>query len=99
MIGGHSAGLMCVRVCTERGWVVVASDCAHFYENIELGKPFVICFDLGAMMNGFNTIRLLADSPDHIVPGHDPLVLQYYTPVSEELRGIAHRLDVPPTKG
>ena len=90
---------MCVRVWTERGWVVVASDCAHFYENIELGKPFVICFDLGAMMNGFNTIRLLAASPDHIVPGHDPLVLQYYPPVSEELRGIAHRRDVPPTKG
>ena len=34
-IGGHSAGLMCVRVWTQRGWVVVASDCAHFYENFK----------------------------------------------------------------
>src|SRR3546814_2153150 len=32
-VGGHSAGLMCVRVWTRRGWVVLASDCAHFYRN------------------------------------------------------------------
>jgi glyoxylase-like metal-dependent hydrolase (beta-lactamase superfamily II) len=98
-IGGHSAGLMCVRVWTKRGWVVIASDCAHFYENIRQHKPFVICFDLGAMLNGFNTMEMLADSPDHIIPGHDPLVLKYYPPVSEQLRGIVHRLDVAPTVG
>lgn len=95
-IGGHSAGLMCVRVWTRRGWVVLASDCSHFYENMRERKPFVICYDLGAMMNGFNTLEILADSPDHIVPGHDPLVMQHYPAPTPELAGAVVRLDVPP---
>ncbi|WP_193172187.1 N-acyl homoserine lactonase family protein [Nisaea nitritireducens] len=97
-IGGHSAGLMCVRVRTKRGWVVLASDCAHFYENVRERKPFVICYDLGSMMTGFNTMELLADSPDHIVPGHDPLVMDYYPAPSPDLEGAVVRLDVMPKK-
>ena len=96
-IGGHSAGLMCVRVWTERGWVVLASDCAHFYLNIRERTPFIICYDLGAMMNGFNTLEMLADSPDHVVPGHDPLVMSYYPAPSPELEGSVVRLDIAPT--
>ncbi len=96
-IGGHSAGLMCVRVWTKRGWVVLASDCSHFYENMVEGKPFVIVYNLGDMLNGYNTLNLLADSPDHIIPGHDPLVREYYPPPSEDLRDIVVRLDVAPS--
>ena len=33
LVGGHSHGLQFVRVHTARGWVVVASDAAHFYAN------------------------------------------------------------------
>ncbi|MBT5512656.1 MAG: N-acyl homoserine lactonase family protein, partial [Rhodospirillaceae bacterium] len=36
------------------------------------------------------------DSDDHIVPGHDPKVLERYPAVSGELEGIAVRLDVAP---
>src|SRR6185369_14539352 len=32
--GGHSAGLQFVRVRTRRGFVVLASDVSHFYENM-----------------------------------------------------------------
>jgi len=32
-IGGHTMGMQCVRVMTERGWVVLASDASHFYAN------------------------------------------------------------------
>jgi glyoxylase-like metal-dependent hydrolase (beta-lactamase superfamily II) len=35
--GGHSAGLQFARGNTARGWVVVASDVSHFYENMEPG--------------------------------------------------------------
>src|SRR3546814_17992054 len=66
-VGGHSAGLMCVRVWTRRGWVVLASDYAHFYRNLRERNPFIICYNLGDMMNGFNTLELLADSDDHVV--------------------------------
>jgi len=39
----------------------------------------------------------LADSLQHIVPGHDPLVMKLYPAPSPELEGIAVRLDVPPS--
>jgi glyoxylase-like metal-dependent hydrolase (beta-lactamase superfamily II) len=34
-IGGHTAGLQCVRVATQRGQVVLASDTSHYYEHME----------------------------------------------------------------
>lgn len=45
-IGGHSRGLQVVRVRTEAGWLVLASDAAHYYENVEAQKPFPIVVDL-----------------------------------------------------
>jgi hypothetical protein len=39
----------------------------------------------------FATVRTLADSPDHIIPGHDPLVFARY-PALPGLEGIAVRL-------
>lgn len=97
-IGGHSAGLMCVRVWTQRGWMIVASDCAHFYENLREQNPFVICLNLAEMMTGYNTMNILADSPDHIIPGHDPMVREIYPALSPEHEGIVNRLDVAPSK-
>src|SRR3546814_10157277 len=32
-IGGHTAGLQIVRVMTQRGWIVLASDAMHYYRN------------------------------------------------------------------
>jgi hypothetical protein len=48
------------------------------------------------MLAGFDTLRRLATSLQHIIPGHDPLVLQRYPAVSPELAGIAVRLDADP---
>ncbi|MCL2427674.1 MAG: N-acyl homoserine lactonase family protein, partial [Alphaproteobacteria bacterium] len=47
---GHSAGLQFVRVHTRRGWVVVASDVSHYYENMESGRPFTVAFHVGGML-------------------------------------------------
>jgi glyoxylase-like metal-dependent hydrolase (beta-lactamase superfamily II) len=95
--GGHSDGLQFVRVNTARGQVVLASDVSHFYENMASGRPFTTSFHVGEMLEGFE--KLLAAAPDesHIVPGHDPLVMQLYPAPSPELEGIVVRLDVPPS--
>jgi glyoxylase-like metal-dependent hydrolase (beta-lactamase superfamily II) len=77
-VGGHSRGLQIVRVLTRRGWVVLGSDASHFYANFEQGRPFPILDSLSDMFEGFDTMRRLASSPDHIIPGHDPLVLARY---------------------
>ena len=42
------------------------------------------------------TLRALASSPGHIVPGHDPIVMQRYPAARPGLEGIAVRLDVEP---
>ena len=82
-LGGHSRGLQCVRVMTETGPVVLASDGTHFYENFEMGKVFPIVVDVEDVLKGYARIESLAGSRRHIVPGHDPLVLERLTPVAD----------------
>ncbi len=77
-IGGHSRGLQAVRVLTEAGWLVLASDAAHYYENFEARKPFPIVVDLQDMLDGFETLYRLTSEPALIIPGHDPLVRRYF---------------------
>jgi glyoxylase-like metal-dependent hydrolase (beta-lactamase superfamily II) len=95
-VGGHSAGLQIARVWTRRGWVVVASDASHLYANFQQRRPFPVVYNVAEMLEGYNTLYRLAESPDHIVPGHDPLVMKYYPAASPELEGIAVRLDMDP---
>lgn len=90
--GGHSAGLQIVRAKTGRGNVVLASDATHFYANIEEDRPYSIVSDLTRMYGAFDLVRSLADSPDHVVPGHDPLVMQRFPPAQEGLEGVAVRI-------
>ncbi len=95
---GHTAGLQVVRVPTRRGFVVLASDASHFYENFARRSPFPICYSESDMVKSFERLEQLADSEDHIIPGHDPLVRELYSPPSSELDGWACRLHEPPAK-
>ena len=92
-IGGHTMGLQVVRVATRRGNVVLASDASHFYANMEQVRPFPIVFNVAEMVEGYARLRALADSPAHIIPGHDPLVLERYPAPSATLQGVVARLD------
>jgi glyoxylase-like metal-dependent hydrolase (beta-lactamase superfamily II) len=98
-IGGHTMGMQAVRVMTARGWVVLASDATHFYANMEQVRPFPIVYSVADMIEGYAKLLRLAESPEHVVPGHDPLVMEYYPAVAPELGGIAVRLDVTPLSG
>lgn len=82
LIGGHSGGLQAVRVRTARGWVVLAGDATHYWANIRNRSPFPLVVDVARMLEGFRIIEELADGPDHIIPGHDPLVLSRFPRVS-----------------
>jgi glyoxylase-like metal-dependent hydrolase (beta-lactamase superfamily II) len=95
-VGGHTMGLQIMRVRTRRGWVVLASDATHLYANLEEGRPFPIVYDVAEMLEGHATIKRLASSPHHIIPGHDPLVLQRYPAAKPGLEGIIARLDADP---
>ena len=93
-IGGHSRGLQAVRVRTTAGWLVLASDAAHFYENLHARKPFPIVVDLEDMLRGFDTLERLASARALIVPGHDPAVMRLFPQgAAQHIR----RLDRGPT--
>jgi len=93
LIGGHTMGLQVVRVRTRRGWMVLASDASHFYANMDEIRPFPIVWSVADMVEGYRRLRSLADSPAHIIPGHDPLVMERYPAPAPALQGIAVRLD------
>jgi glyoxylase-like metal-dependent hydrolase (beta-lactamase superfamily II) len=77
-VGGHTPGSQVVRVATQRGHLVLASDSSHLWANIRGRRPFPILHDLAKMLDAFQTIEALADGDDHVIPGHDPLVAQRF---------------------
>jgi glyoxylase-like metal-dependent hydrolase (beta-lactamase superfamily II) len=77
-VGGHSDGLQVVRVQTARGPVVLASDAAHFYENMRRKNPFPLVYNVGDMIQGWQTVAELAGDERRIIPGHDPLVASLF---------------------
>jgi glyoxylase-like metal-dependent hydrolase (beta-lactamase superfamily II) len=98
-VGGHTHGLQVVRVWTRLGWVVLASDAAHYLANMTTARPFPIVADVMQMAAGWERLHELASRPQYIIPGHDPLVMQHYREPEPSLRGVAVRLDAEPQGG
>src|SRR5580704_811569 len=91
---GHTMGLQAVRVQTGRGPVVLASDAAHFWANLERETPYPVVADVPQYLESLRALRGLAPSIDHIIPGHDPGVLARF-PAEAGVRDIV-RLDLAP---
>ena len=79
---------------TKRGWVVLAGDSSHMWGNIRKRNPFPVVVDVARMLKGYDILESLADGPDHIIPGHDPLILKRFPKLNGNPE-IA-RLDLPP---
>jgi len=90
-VGGHSKGLQAVRVKTGSGWLCLASDATHYYENFITQKPFPIVVDVEQMLQGFDIITQLASDTALVIPGHDPLVCRLFP--QEGHSGFVWRLD------
>jgi glyoxylase-like metal-dependent hydrolase (beta-lactamase superfamily II) len=90
-VGGHTPGQSIVTVDTSEGQVLLASDAIHYYEEYEQDLPFMFVNNVQEMYAGFDSIRELMDtSASHLVPGHDPSVLERFTPVTKgPLAGLA----------
>ena len=91
---GHTLGMQVVRVDTERGPVVLASDATHFWANLEREIPFPIVADVPTYLESLRKLRKLAPSIDHIIPGHDPLVLERF-PAEPGISDVV-RVDLAP---
>jgi hypothetical protein len=76
-----------------RGQVVLASDASHYYEHGN--RPSVPDRpNVADMLDGIAGSSE-ADSADHVIPGHDPQVLERYPLVAGDEHGIAC-LHLPP---
>jgi len=74
-VGGHTPGQLIISIDGSRKTVVLASDAAHFYEEIEFDRPFDLYHDLGEMYAAYDLLRELTAAPDTVVvAGHDPRV-------------------------
>lgn len=81
-VGGHTKGLQVVSVPTRRGQLVLASDAAHYWANLNRRSPFPIVVDVQEMLAAYDTLERLADGPYHVIPGHDPKVLELFPHVA-----------------
>lgn len=93
-VGGHTPGMQIVRVRTQSGWLVLASDAAHFYLNYQNKNPFPVFYNFHDTVKAWETCEKLADGIDHVIPGHDPLVLKKYPSANTDLGGEIVRLDL-----
>jgi glyoxylase-like metal-dependent hydrolase (beta-lactamase superfamily II) len=92
LTGGHCAGIQIIAIQTRKGTVVLASDVTHFYKNINEDRPFSIVTSLPKMYDAFELVGSLASSPELIIPGHDPAVMDLFMPARVGLEGIAVRI-------
>jgi hypothetical protein len=60
---------------------------------MERGIPYPIAYNIAEVMEGYRRAYALASSREHVIPGHDPLVLERYPSPSPELKGWIVRLD------
>ncbi len=96
LIGGHARGQAILRVHTARGWVILASDAVHLFEEVDEERPFAVFYDLFVMIEGYRRINRMTGHRDLIVPGHDARVTRAYPAAAPGLEGRIMRLDLPP---
>jgi glyoxylase-like metal-dependent hydrolase (beta-lactamase superfamily II) len=63
---------------------------------MEQNRPFPAVYNVGDMIEGYRRAYELADSAQHVVPGHDPAVLTRYPAERKETEGWIVRLDAAP---
>lgn len=97
LVAGHTRGTQVARIHTERGWIVLACDGAHYFDNICERNPFPALVDLEEVFDGYERIEGLASSPAHIVPGHDPRLFELYDRVPNPADQVIAALHTAPS--
>ncbi|HVT37511.1 MAG TPA: N-acyl homoserine lactonase family protein [Gemmatimonadaceae bacterium] len=76
--GKHTFQSQFVGVHTAAGTVVLASDNAYLYENLEKHAAIAQTVDAASNLRAQDRMMKLASSPRLIVPGHDPAVFERF---------------------
>lgn len=76
--GKHTYASQYVGVSSSAGIVVLASDNAYLYENLEKHLPIAQTLDAASNLAAQDRMATLAASPSLIIPGHDPAVFERF---------------------
>lgn len=96
LLPGHSPGQLAFVVATGDGTIILASDAAHYYEEVERDRPFSIFSDLVGMYRGYDKLReLLVVTGGTLVPGHDPDVMRRFPRLEGNGGDLAVRVAAP----
>lgn len=91
-VGGHAPGQQIVLIEGPTGDVVLASDAAHLYEELELDRPFSVLVDLAGMYETLDHLRELERNGAIVVPGHDPEVVSRFPTLGGDAAGVGYRI-------
>ena len=80
--GKHTYASQYAGVRTAAGAVVLASDNAYLYENLEKRLPIAQTLDAEANLQAQARMLTLAASPSLVIPGHDPAVFERFPTVA-----------------
>ena len=76
--GKHTFASQFAGVKTIAGTVVLASDNAYLYENLEKKLPIAQTLDAASNLKAQERMLALAASPSLVIPGHDPAVFERF---------------------
>jgi glyoxylase-like metal-dependent hydrolase (beta-lactamase superfamily II) len=91
-IGGHTPGMQAIEVQGAAATVVLASDAAHLYANLEKQVPFPVLHDVPTSCVAFERLEKLAAAGAVVVPGHDGAVMNRFERLSGRRAAFAARL-------
>jgi len=92
-VAGHSPGQQVFVVQTAGKPIMLASDAAHFYEELEYDRPFGVVVNLVDMYRAYEMLRdLHRELGAVLVPGHDPRVTERFEELPGSPPGLAFRL-------
>jgi len=79
---GHSGAVQGVLIETPRGPVLLAADATHTYANLARRSPFLVTVGVDTTLRSYTEMLRIATDVQFLIPGHDPLVCDFY-PVRE----------------
>lgn len=80
--GKHTWASQFVSARTSQGTVVIASDNAYLFENLDARRPIAQTLDSLSNLRAHRTMQALASPRDLVIPGHDPAVMTRFTAVA-----------------
>ena len=86
--GKHTFASQYVSVRTAQGVVVIASDNAYLYENLDKRLPIAQTLDAASNLAAQARMMTIASPSTLIVPGHDPLVFRRFPLLSPRVARI-----------